>query len=155
MLHQIMHCFSPDECFLPRLGFYDVYPIWVARLTSIFTEAYLTFDTFELLLRDSGDHQILRPPQRADASRLFRHSRVEFELIGVYPRIGGVSGTESINCVILLLKVSMLCMALVSAGMQFHILGPLTPNEFSYKVSLANAQSLRRGGTFAVRPTRG
>ena len=52
----------------------------------------------------------------------------------VYPRIGGVSGTESINCVILLLKVSMLCMALVSAGMQFHILGPLTPNEFSYKV---------------------
>ena len=45
--------------------------------------------------------------------------------------MGGVSGTESINCVILLLKVSMLCMALVSAGMQFHILGPLTPNEFS------------------------
>ena len=32
--------------------------------------------------------------------------------------MGGVSGTESINCVILLLKVSMLCMALVSAGMQ-------------------------------------
>ena len=95
---------------------------------------YLTFDTFELLLRDSKDHQILRPPQRADASRLFRHSRIEFELIGVYPRMGGVSGTESINCVILLLKVSMLCMALVSAGMQFHILGPLTPNKFSYKV---------------------
>ena len=78
----------------------------------------LTFDTFELLLRDSRDHQILRPPQRADASRLFRHSRIEFELIGVYPRMGGVYGTKSINCVILLLKVSMLCMALVSAGMQ-------------------------------------
>ena len=90
--------------------------------------------TFELLFRDSGDHQILRPPQRAYASRLFRHSRREFELIGVYPRIGGVSGTESINCVILLLKVSMLFMALISAGMQFHILGPLTSNEFSYKV---------------------
>ena len=68
--------------------------------------------TFELLFRDSGDHQILRPPQRADASRLFRHSRIEFELIGVYPRIGGVSGTESINCVILLLKVSMLFISL-------------------------------------------
>ena len=78
---------------------------------------YLTFDTFELLLRDSRDHQILRPPQRADESRSFRHSRIEFELIGVSPRISGVSGTESINCVISLLKVSMLCIALVSAGM--------------------------------------
>ena len=53
---------------------------------------YHTFDTFELLLRDSGDHQILR------------HSRIESEFKGVYPRIGGVSGTEIINCVVLLLK---------------------------------------------------
>ena len=116
---------------------------------------YLTFDTFEFLFRDSGDHKILRPPQRADASRLFRHSRREFELIAVYLRIGGVSGTEKH-------QVCHFTFKSIHALYSSYIRWNAVPHSWTSHAErifiqglITNAQSLRRGGTFNVRPIQG
>ena len=57
---------------------------------------------------------------------------IELEFGGVKPRIGGLTGKENINAVIWCLKLSCLEIARMWVGKQFHSLGPITLNDFSY-----------------------
>ena len=77
-------------------------------------------------------HQLSWPPHSADALLSTRHANKEFEFGDVWPRIGGLSGIESMNLVILSLKVDRSEMVLKWYGIEFQSFGPKTANELSY-----------------------
>ena len=72
-------------------------------------------------------HQRSQPPLKVlvETSFSFRQSRIELELGDLYPRIGGLSGTWSINLVRCRLKRSRLSNFRTRFGMQFHIAAEL------------------------------
>ena len=90
---------------------------------------------------------IVFPPQVADASRSFRHARIELEFRVVYPRMGGSSVTAKRNFVSFCLNTSALSIVFIWNGIQFHSLGPMTANEESYKVLFAAVLFRLRPGT--------
>ena len=75
-------------------------------------------------------------------------------LTDVYPVVGGVSGIAFKNFPSDVLKLASLVILVVSAGMQFHSLGPITVNELSNLVCDFTDAPLVRGGTTAQIPLR-
>ena len=79
---------------------------------------------------------------------------MELELGELNPRIGGLSGTLSTNVVRCILNRSRVSHFQMCPGTQFHILGPMIANEFSWRLLCLILQSRSRGGTLAIVPWR-
>ena len=75
---------------------------------------------------------------------------MELELGKLYLRIGGLSGTLNTNVVRCFLNRSRVSHFRMCPGIQFHILGPMIANEFSWRLLCLILQPLCRGGTLAV-----
>ena len=75
---------------------------------------------------------------------------MELELGELYPRIGGLSVTLSMNVVRYFLNRSRVSHFRMCPGIQFHILGPMIANEFSRRLLCLILQPFSRGGTLAI-----